>query len=435
MKGGTFMLPLWISLILVFSIPSIYFTPDEASKIVITQSDEDSIKKLLNEYNEEWRKYTEKHMSSSHIPSYLDCESYRSLLKYDLKVIPYLVEAMALTEAHYSDWGWIGSAIIADKDVKTPEEVYEYNRNPKKESHKTSEIYPFPFSLMPPYRPTLLMQLLPDDMKPKPDVKKGYVDNGKYAWSHWWQNYKNRFIFKTKKPLVIMPAEIVPSTMPHISTTVKNGLLYIEAVSATYQQIIERAAAEMNVNVFIGEQEYIDVITTVRMKGVTFEEFLYIVGRTVYTAGFNYHKTETGYQVGSDRPAQPRMILDGWGIMMGRTVFNVGDKIPVSIIARKPKNTYDPNYIVDPNDPAFSSWGSFRITDNEGKIIKDYDFITKVQPTKETIQIQKDIFPFVVFLDKFCTLPKGEYNVRFKYLENETPSIAIEIYDRKVDRQ
>jgi hypothetical protein len=188
----------------------------------------------------------------------------------------------------------------------------------------------------------------------------------------------------------------------------------------------------MNINVFIGEQQYIDVITTTRMKGVTFEEFLYIIGRTVCIGGFDYHKTETGYWIGGKNPTEPRALMNGWGIMMERTVFSVGDEIPVTVITRLPGLIT----IIDPEDPTFVYYGSFRVTTNDGKIVKDYNPITKsrLDFTIPPIKIKKDCYPIQVSLNKFCKLPAGEYNIQFRYLENETPSIAIEIYDRQVNQ-
>ncbi|GAH60210.1 unnamed protein product, partial [marine sediment metagenome] len=271
-----------LSVIATFTMLANAGEPYENGKIVITQADEDAIKSLLEEYHKESSQYMRKHLWSSSIPLYIDCEAYRKLLKFGLKVVPYLVQNIAQLEAQYGDYAYIGSALIKDKSVKTPEQVYKYNC-----SKPWSSTGPGP-----PIGLTLLMQLLPEDMKPKPRVKKGYVDNKVFAWSNWWQQHKQRFIFQTKRPLVIQPTKEVHSRMPQIRTTVKNGLLDIYAVSATYRQIIERAAAEMNADVFIGEQEYIGVITTVRMKAVTFEEFLYIIGRTVFVSGFDYRKTE-----------------------------------------------------------------------------------------------------------------------------------------------
>ncbi len=424
---------IFVLIVTIFVLPLLSEANEtnENAKIVITQSDEDTIRRLLTEYSEEWRKYTEAHRESSSIPMYLDCESYRNLLKYGLKVVPYLVENLAIAESRHSDYGWIGSSIISDENVRTPEQVYNYNRNPTMEIHKQGELYPPPNSARQSHgSPLLIMQLLPNEMIPKPQIREGYVDDGKFAWSHWWQLYKDRFDFQTNKMLEIKPTEVIHSTVPHIGTIVKDGLLYIEAVSATYKQIIERAAAEMDIKVFIGEQRDIDVITTVRMKGVTFEEFLYMIGRTVYVGGFDYRKTETGYWVGGEKPAKPRRILNGWGIMMDKTVFSVGDEIPVTVITREKGLTS----IIDPNDSEFLNFGSFRVTTNDGKIVQDYSPIVKSElySTMPPIKIEKDCFPIQVYLNKYCNLPAGEYNIRFRYIDNETPSIAIEIYDRSV---
>ena len=386
--------------------------PNENGKIVITQADEDAIKGAFEEYSREYSRNI--NPGSSSIPPYIDCESYRKLLKYSLKVVPYLVQNIARLEAEYGDYAYIGSALIDEKNVKTPEQVYSYNCNKPWSSTGPG----------PPIRPTLLMQLLPDDMKPRPNVKKGYVDNKVFAWSHWWQEHKHKFVFRIEEPIVIHPAKYVYSMMPQIRTTIKNGLLDIYAVSATYRQMIERAAAEMNVDVFIGEWEYIGVINTVRMRAVTFEEFLYIIGKTVCSRGLDYRKTEKGYCVGGKNPAKPRPILHGWGIMMEKTVFSVGDEIPVTIITRLP------GLFVDPTDPVFPSYGSFRVTTNDGKIIKDYEPITRKLPSIPPLQVEKDGFRIQLFLNKFCKLHSGEYNIRFRYLNHETPSIAIEIYDQ-----
>jgi hypothetical protein len=387
--------------------------PNENGRIVITQADEDAIKSIL----EEFRQHQAKVSFRSDIAPYLDCESHPKLVKYGLKAVPYLVEGLACQEAEDA---WVGSGLIPDTNAKTPEEVYKYNC-----SHRSKS----PPSLF--FAGIVLMELLPDDMKPSQSIpKEGYADTKEFAWSNWWQQHKHKFIFQTQNPLVIPPAKYIHSKTPQIRTTVNNGLLDIYAVSATYHQIIERAAAEMNIEVFIGEQEYINIIATVRMRAVTFEEFLYIIGRTIFVGGFDHHKTETGYWVGGKNPAKPRAILNGWGIMMERTVFSVGDEIPVTIITRMP----GPITIVDPADPTFVCYGSFRVTMNDGKIVKDYDPVTKVHLTVPPIEIKKDCYPIKVLLNKFCKLPVGEYNIQFQYLEHETPSIAIEIYDRQVKR-
>lgn len=412
--NSTKLILVMLSVIATFTMLANAGEPYENGKIVITQADEDAIKNILREF----RQHQAKVSFRSDVAPYLDCEAHQKLLKYGWKAVPYLVDQAAQKEAVDA---YIGSALIKDMNVKTPEEVFEYNRRRKSKSANTLA----PFILE-----TVLRELPSGKMAPnlnKPKDRVGYAYNEVFAWVKWWQQHKHKFVFQTKRPLVIHPAKVVHSTMPQIRTTVKNGLLDIYAVSATYRQIIERAAAEMNVDVFIGEQQYIGVITTVRMKSVTFEEFLYIIGRTVFVGGFNYRKTEKGYWVGGKNPAKPRPILHGWGIMMEKTVFSAGAQIPVTIIARLPGS------VINPADPVFSGYGSFRVTTNDGKIVKDYEPLAKARPTIPPIQIQKDCYPIQVLLDKFCKLPSGEYNIRFRYLNHETPSIAIEIYDRQIN--
>ncbi len=140
--------------------------------------------------------------------------------------------------------------------------------------------------------------------------------------------------------------------------------------------------------------------------------------------GFKYRKTEKGYWLGGKNHAKPSKIVAGWGIMMGTTVFNVGDKIPVTVI------TWELDQLVNPADSVFPHYDSFRVITNDGKIVRDYEPITNPRPTMPPIKIGGDRYEFQVFLDKYCQLPVGEYNVTFRYLNHETPSMAIELYDR-----
>ncbi len=193
---------------------------------------------------------------------------------------------------------------------------------------------------------------------------------------------------------------------------------------ATYRQIIERAAAELGIDIFIGEQRKIDVIGTVRMKSITFEEFAYLIGRTVYVRGFEYYKTGKKYHFGGKNRAKPRAILNGWGIMMDKTVFEEGESIPITIITRRKGD------LVNPLDPLFFNYGSFKITKNDGTIIKDYSIQKETKPTMKMLKRKKDLTQIELDLSNYCILSPGEYNIKFKYLSNETPSIAIEIYKK-----
>jgi len=395
-----------LAVIAAFSLFTDANGQSEKTTIVITQDDGDTIKSIL----EAFKKHQNRVRFRSDIQSYLDCEAHRKLLEFGWKAVPYLIEQVALLE---DIDGYIGSALIKYPNIKTLEEVFEYNLN-RKAKAKNTLIF---FSL----------EILLEELVSRRTLdKNSYQYDGIFTWLDWWQQHKHKFIFQTKQPIVIHSAKYFHSTTPQIRTTTKNGLLDIYAISATYRQIIERAAAEMNVDIFIGEQRYIDVITRVRMKKVTFEEFLYIIGRQAYVKGFDYRKTEKGYWIGGKEPAEPRPILHGWGIMMEKTVFSVGDEIPVTIIARLP------GPIIDPNDSVFPCYGSFRVTTNDGKIIKDYNPVTKPKATTPPIRMVKDGHHIQVLLNKFCKLTEGEYNIRFRYLDNETPSVAIELYDRKV---
>jgi len=248
--------------------------------VVITQADEDAIRNILKEF----KKHTCKVSFMSMTDPYFDCNAYRNLLGYGWKAVPYVIEQAAQIEAVDA---YIGSALIRDANVKTPEEVFEYNRRRKS---KSTDALLFPFILE-----ITLRELTSSKIKPKSRIDHGY--NSVFAWIEWWQQHKTKFNFQTKEPVVIHPAQDEHSLVPQIRTAIKDGLLDIYAVHATYQQIIERAAAKMNIDVFIGEHEYLDVITTMRMKSVTFEEFLHIAGRNVSMRGFKYRKTDKGYLI------------------------------------------------------------------------------------------------------------------------------------------
>jgi hypothetical protein len=252
-------------------------------EILITQADEDAIRNILKEFK--------KHTNSPELAvmsmtdPFFDCDAYRNLLGYGWKAVPYVIEQAAQIEAVDA---YIGSALIKDGGVKTPEEVFEYNR--RRKSKSTDELlYPFILEIT-------LRELTSGKIKPKSRIDLGY--NAVFAWIKWWQQHKTKFKFQTKEPVVIHPAQDEHSLVPQIRTAIKDGLLDIYAVHATYQQIIKRAAAEMNIDVFIGEHEYLDVRTTMRMKSVTFEELLYIAGRNISMRGFKYRKTEKGYLIG-----------------------------------------------------------------------------------------------------------------------------------------
>jgi hypothetical protein len=402
-------------IILIFILLIIWIIPGYANepKIIITQDDENQIKNLVADYNRAVEKIYHPYSSLSQDREIEQTEEYKKLLVYDAKLIPYLIRQRQIeSESRVI----VGSALAARK-IKSVEDLYTYQseRGAKLRQGIQPWInYPGGFIL----GKTTIGTTFYKSLGPYPFDKR-------FSWLEWWEQNKNRFEFKTNNPIVIN-TEYKYYNHPHISTEIVNGLLNIEAVNAPYHQIIERAAAEMGVDIFIGEQEYIDVLTAVRMRGVTFEEFAYLVGKHVSVNPFKYQKIGDKYYFGSNIPAKPRRIINGWGIKMDKTVFSEGDPIPVTIITRYLSK------FVSPEDPAFSDYGSFKITTNDDKVIKDYNkvFWKPHQPGK-FIELPKDCAEVDIVLNKDIQLKPGEYNIRFKYLTHETPSIAIEIYNKK----
>jgi hypothetical protein len=255
---------------------------------VIGQSDEDAVRRLLDDFV----KHTKSPdvMLHSRTQPFLDCPARPKLLRYGWKAVPYVIEQAARKEAVDA---YVGSALIKDKKVQTPEQVFQYNRDRKRKVEEAT---------LPGFVLEILLRELPSGSH-EPDRKEGkgihlHHYNECYKWVPWWQAHKNRFQFETKRPPVIPPAKDDHSSAAQIRASVQDGLLDVYAVSASYRDIIRRAAKEMGIEVVIGKQDYLDVITTLRMKSVTFEEFLYMLGRSVCITGFDYHETADGYVVG-----------------------------------------------------------------------------------------------------------------------------------------
>ncbi|MHC4621081.1 MAG: hypothetical protein ACYTEQ_25325 [Planctomycetota bacterium] len=384
----------------------------QGPSVVITQSDQAVMKRIL----EDWREHQNKVGYSSLTEPYFDCDAHRQLLEYGLKAVPYLIDQRARQHAVEP---YIGSALIDDPNIRTLEQVYGYNRRRK------DEVYDQTLAKW------IVTGTLWESVSPSvSDKEKVTAHIEPIDWFDWWHQHKARFV----RPGGNTPAIVVPHRMlrsvPHITTSIKNGLLDFSAAGATYRQMIEHAAAEMGIETFIGEHAYMDIIGLVRMKSVTYEEFLYMVGRSVCVLGFDYRKTAGGYWVGGDQPAKPRAIFKGWGIMMDRTVFTEGQDIPVTVIIR------DSHAMVDPCDPAFTSYAGFRVTTNNATVVKDFEPETDRPAAKSVLTARGDM-KVDLSLNRFCKLGPGEYNIRFHYLEHQTPSMPIEIYpsDSKTARQ
>jgi hypothetical protein len=375
----------------------------EPVSVVITQTDQTAMKRIL----EDWREHQDKVGYSSLTEPYFDCDAHRQLLRHGLKAVPYLIDQL---DRQHAVEPYIGSVLISHPNIHTLERVYGYNRQRKHEV----------------YGQTLAKWILTGTLWEL--VSSGVFEKEKLPpptepidWFDWWNNYKARFVLpRGNAPALVVPHRMFRST-PHITTSMKNGLLDFSAAGATYRHMIEHAAAEMGIETFIGEHAYMDIIGSVRMKSVTYEEFLYMVGRSVCVRGFDYRKISNRYWVGGEQPAKPRAIFSGLGIMMDRTVFPEGQDIPVTVIIR------DSHAMLDPCDPAFASYAGFRVTTSDATVVKDFEPQTHRPAAKSMLTATGDM-KVDLLLNRFCKLGPGEYNIRFHYFEHQTPTMPIEAY-------
>jgi hypothetical protein len=163
----------------------------EQPKVVVTQEDEDAIRKALREF----REHTENPRVAvrSDTAAYLNCPGHATLLKYGWKAVPYLIEQSARQQGVEAV---LGAAAIGDKKVKTPEEVAAWNA--ARREKVAGETLP-PFVLA-----TVLRELPPAKDDPdvgKPEVVGGFAGirpSDSFAWVTWWAANGKRFEIKTK---------------------------------------------------------------------------------------------------------------------------------------------------------------------------------------------------------------------------------------------
>jgi hypothetical protein len=261
--------------------------PTKGVTVAISQSDEDTIRgllaELLGQCNRSWSSGLE----------YLDSKPYQDLLRCGWKAVPYLIEQVALREAVDA---YIGSALIDDPEVDTPKEVYDYNLARQRAVDAKT---------LGPHVLASLLDELPcgngTSSLDTPGPSGGY--NRVYAWLDWWQDNKGGFAFQTKQPPVIGPSKDKHSLVPQINVTYdENNLPTLYAVHSTIEDLVERGAAAMRVSIVVPEphgrqpSSPMSGITTIRMKSVTVDEFVYRIGRMIW--GIPYDKMDEKLQIG-----------------------------------------------------------------------------------------------------------------------------------------
>lgn len=262
--------------------PALAQQPADQGPVTVTQDDADAIKNILVGF----RRHVDEVKLRSDPGPYLDCEENRALRGYGLKAVPFLIEQVARIEAANA---YRGAALIDEEGVKTPEEVYSWNRRRKTHAQDgTLALW---------LLDNVLTDLISSDMEDEPvRGNGGYTEV--FGWMHWWDRHKHRFVFEGGDPPAIpLPKRPYPRG-PAVVVTAHDGLLDVSAAGVSYRRIIERAVAALGVTAIFGQQDYIDVVTSIEMRSVTFDEFMYLLGRSVSMAGFGHSKTDTGFRVG-----------------------------------------------------------------------------------------------------------------------------------------
>ncbi len=376
--------------------------------IVVAGADERQIRRALNSLLRHTNKRAVARCSGRR--PYLQCRGRYKLLEFGAKALPYLLEHVA---RHLEANAYLGAARIDDPKVRTVEEVYDYNHDPSNETMTK-------WNTLSPWLLTILMEeLVPVDKTPRRDRGNGIAPTDCFVWLGWWQENRPRFAFETDPPPTI-PAPVATSPGGPTSTRVQDGLLDIRAYHATQRHIIERAAAELGVDVFIGAHRGLDMITGCHMRSVTFEEFLHFLGH----ARITYRKEGARYLIGGREPARPRLYIHDWGIMMWRTVFYPGDGIYASVLLRQD---------VIPTQGSILDEGRF-VIENPKYLGRSRQ--CRVLPAGpegagqagSVCDPSGDGLGCNLMVDPRCGITPGEYTMHFAWGGEHTPKISIELY-------
>ena len=411
--------------------------PGSNKPLAITQQEEDHIRSLLVEF----LAHTKKPEVGIHsnIGPYLDCAAYEKLRQYGKKALPYFIEQASRQQDSYT---YLGSYVISGKVNSNFEETYAYK---KKRMDEVSD------ETLPPFLLTYVMREIAPGEEPEIDRESelgGIATTDCFIWLKWWAGNRSQYLFETVKPIEIHEYEEIFHG-EHISAKVDNDLLDLYSVFSTYRHVIERVAAAFNRNVIIGDHLNLDKKRRIRMKQVTFDEFLYIIGelisaegyykqvdgewKFVSSEGFHFKVEEDQYIIGDNTPPFEYGIygsyLREWRILMDKTVYSKEDRVSVKLIA---------------NSSRWESENSMGVLLSEGIFILrnpiDHSYHEfGVQPSTHIIEVKKEPVidencppkekvTFDLMIDPAQELPVGEFNLIFKCLDDETACIPIEIY-------
>jgi len=273
-------------------------------------------------------------LSSSPAP-YLDCDGYRDLLKLDNKIIPMLIREMVQFE---------NSSILYGKKhyLPSPKDNKEWLQRARLERQETSA------RAMPRF---ICLIALANTSFGKASHRTGFDGIEEiYQWLHWWEANKDRYALTFKDSERFDVGDLDEGkNWPHLSCKMTNGLLNVRAVHATFKNIVENAAAEAGVDVVVGDNgeksSYIggltNIITAINYKEMTFDEFAFAITEQIQF-GFPWRKGGDIYYFGTGDPAPGRWMMGLrfedliCEIKMDKTVFKIGERMPVGISLRYP---------------------------------------------------------------------------------------------------
>jgi len=367
--------------------------------VVISVEEEAQIRVLMDELRRDTHSAAGGYASS--LTPYLDRDAYRKLSAFGWKSVPFMVEEAAL---------WYS--------------IYDVGLSPRVKIDEVRST-----ALSPSLISTALRAWTSDDQGPEARSGLGIGSTDCFVWLDWWQRNGARFDLESGVELWI-PTVTEPSFEPHIATSVQDGLLDLHAVEATGRHIIQRAAAELGVDVFIGQEHGLSDIRTVRMSGVDFEGFL---SRLIESPnGSSWEKTDAGYRVGEPQSSTPRLYVYGWGLAMERSVWQEGEPmtalVVVSDLGRRSRAVRS----------ELLAHGRFQLLDNDGEEVHQCPALRSAGRVRCAPDIggqcrptTRDQHALRFTIHESCVPAAGEYSLRFIWQEHRTPTIPVEVYGNR----